>query len=109
MNNYIEAISKINLSEQTKIRLGEIIGIENYFYQEINERKSYIKKLNKYITIFEYIDKVLIILSTTSGGVSIISFTTIVGAPVGIARASFILFFFYSKRNNKKIIKINKK
>ena len=61
MNNYIEAISKLNLSKQTKIHLGEITGIENYFYQEINERKSYIKKLNKYITIFEDIDKILII------------------------------------------------
>ena len=58
------------------------MGIENYFYQGINERKSYIKKLNKYITIFEYIDKILIILSATSGGVSIISFTTTVGVPV---------------------------
>ena len=45
MNNYIEAIDKKNLTEQTKFRLSEIIGIENYFYHEINERKSYIKKL----------------------------------------------------------------
>ena len=97
MNNYIEAISKINLGEQTKIRLGEIIGIENFFYQEINERKSYIKKLNKYITIFKYIDKILIILSATCGGVSIISFTTIVGVLVGISRASFILIFSIAK------------
>ena len=37
-------ISKINLSEQTKFRLSKIIGIENYFHQEINQRKSYIKK-----------------------------------------------------------------
>ena len=72
MNDYIKAISKINLSKQTKIRLGEVIGIENYFYQEINERKSYIKKLNKYITIFEHLDKILIILSATSRRVTII-------------------------------------
>ena len=43
-------INKINLSEQTKFRLSEIIGIENYFHQEINQRKSNSKKLNKYIT-----------------------------------------------------------
>ena len=30
-------------SEQTKFRLSEIIGIENYFYQEINQRKSAVK------------------------------------------------------------------
>ena len=65
-------INKINLSEQTKFRLNEIIGIENYFYQEINQRKSYSKNLNKYVTVFDYIDKVLIVLSATTSGVSII-------------------------------------
>ena len=33
------------------------------------------------------------VLNATSGGVSIISFTSIVGAPVGIASASLTLFF----------------
>ena len=65
----IEAIDKTNLSEQTKFRLSEISGIENYFYQEINQRKSCSKKLNKYDTAFDYIDKILIVLSATSGGV----------------------------------------
>ena len=51
-------INKINLSEQTKFRLSGIIGIENYFHQEIGQRKSYSKKLNKYATAFDYIDKV---------------------------------------------------
>ena len=74
-SNSIKAIDKTNLSEQTKFRLSEIIGIENYFYQEINQRKSCSKKLNKYVTTFDYIDKILIILSATSSGVSIISFT----------------------------------
>ena len=72
-------INKINLSEQTKFRLSEIIGIENYFYQEINQRKSCSKKLSKYVAAFDYIDKILIVLSATSGGVSIISFTSVVG------------------------------
>ena len=97
MNNSIEIIDKKNLSEQTKFRLSQIIRIENYFYLEINERKSCIKKLNKYITVFEYIDKILIILSATSGGVSIISFLSIAGVPVGIASASFTLVFLLQK------------
>ena len=42
------------------------MGIENYFYQEINQRKSRSKKLNKYVTAFDYIDKTLIVLSATS-------------------------------------------
>ena len=64
--NSIEAIDKTALSEQTQFWLSEIIGIENYFYQEINQRKSCSKKLNKYVTTFDYIDKVLIVLSATS-------------------------------------------
>ena len=85
-----------------------MIGVENYFYQEINERKSQIRKLNKYITIFEYIDKILIVLSATSGGVSIVSFTTIVGAPVGIASASFTLIFSIAKGIIKILLKITR-
>ena len=67
--NSLETNDKTVLSEQTKFRLSEIIGIGNYFYQEINQRKSCSKKLNKYVTNVDYIDKILIILSATSSGV----------------------------------------
>ena len=49
-------INKISLSRQTKFRLDEISKIENYFIKEINQRKSYSQKLNKYITTFGYIE-----------------------------------------------------
>ena len=45
--------------------------------------------MSKYVTIFDYIDKILIVLSATTGGISIISFTTTIGAPVGIISAGF--------------------
>ena len=86
-------IDKTKLSDQTKFRLYEIKKIENYFINEINERESYSKKLNKYVTIFDYTDKILIVLSATTGGISIISFTTTIGATVGIASTSFTLIF----------------
>ena len=89
----MDEINKINLSEQTTFQLDEISKIENYFIEEINQRKSCSQKLNKYVTTFDYIDKILIVLSATSSGVSIISFTSIVGAPVGIASASLTLIF----------------
>ena len=79
-DNSIDAIDKTKLTEKTKFRLSEIIGIENYFYQEINQRKSCSKKLNKYVTAFDYIDKILIVLSATSSGVSIILFASLVWA-----------------------------
>ena len=86
-------INKTNLSEKTKFWLNEIIGMENYFYQEINQRKWCIKKLGKYVTAFDYIDSILIVLSKTSSGVCIILSASVVGAPVGTASTSFILIF----------------
>ena len=107
-SNSIKAIDKTNLSEQTKFRLSEIIGIENYFYQEINQRKSCSKKLNKYVTTFDYIDKILIVLSAASSGVSIISFTSIVGVPVGTASASLTLIFFLTTGIVEKLLNITR-
>ena len=103
-SNSIEAIDKTNLTQQTKFRLDEISKIENYFHEDINQRKSCSKKLGKYIAAFDYIDKVLIVLSATSGGVSIISFTCVVGAPVKIAGASFTLIFSLTTGIIKKLL-----
>ena len=102
-------INKINLSEQTKFRLSEIIGIENYFHQEINQRKSYSKKLTKYVTAFDYIDKFLTVLNATSGGGSIISFTSIIEAPIATASASFTLIFSLTTEIAKKLLNITRK
>ena len=71
-SNSIETIDRTNLTEETKIRLNKITKIENYFHQEINQRKSCSKKLSKYVTAFDYIDKVLIALIAANGRVSII-------------------------------------
>ena len=92
-SNSIKAINKTNLSEQTKFRLDEISKIENYFIGEISRRKACSKKLSKYVAVFDYIDQALIVLSATRGGVSIILFTSIVGAPVGMASEILTLFF----------------
>ena len=51
------------------------------------------KKLRKYIAAFDYFDKTLIVLSATSGEISIISFTSVIGVPVGISSASLSFVF----------------
>ena len=76
-----------------KFQLSEIIGIESYFHQEISQRKSCNKKLSKYVIAFNYIDKILIVLSATSSGVCIILSASVVGAPIGLTSASFTLQF----------------
>ena len=64
-SNSIEAIDKTNLTNQTKFRLDEISKIENYFIEDINQRKPSSKKLSKYAAVFDYIDQALIVLSAT--------------------------------------------
>ena len=56
------------------------------------------KRHSKYIASFGYFDKSLIILSEKTGSISIASFATVIGTPVGIASANF-------NRNCKKTIK----
>ena len=105
-SNYIEAVDKTNLTDQTHFWLDEISKIENYFIEEINQRKSCSKKVSKYVADFDYIDKILIVLSATTRGVSICSFTSVVGAPVGIASASFTLIFSLTRATVKKLLSI---
>ena len=99
---------KTNLTEQTKIRLNKIIEIGNYFHQEINQRKICSKKLSTYVAAFDFIDKILIVLGATSGGVSIISFTSVVEAPVAIASASITLIFSLSLGIIKQLLSITR-
>ena len=101
-------INNINLSEQTKFRLSKIIGIENYFHQEMNQRKSCSKKLSKYVTTFDYIDKILIVLSATSSGAYIIAPASVVGAPAGIASPSFTLIFSLTTGMIKNLLSITR-
>ena len=95
--NSIE-IGKTNLTHQTKYKLNKVTKIKNYFIEEVNQRKSCIKILSRYVTNFNYIDKILILLSATSCGVSIISFTGVVGAPVVTTE----IIKKITKYNNKK-------
>ena len=44
-------IDKTKLTNQTKFSLYEIKNIENDFIDEINQQKSYSKKLNRYVNI----------------------------------------------------------
>ena len=81
------------LSDQQQFRLNKINEIKDYFVAEIKERELMSKRLSKYIASFDYFDKSLIVLSVTTGSISIASFPAVIGAPVGIVSASFVLAF----------------
>ena len=101
-------IDRTNLTDQTKFRLNEKSKIENYFIEEIRQRKWCSKKLIKNVATFDYIDKVLIVLSATSGRVCIISSASVVEWPVGIAGASFTLMFPLTTGIIKKLLSITR-
>ena len=70
------------------------------------------KRRSKYIASFDYFDKSLIVLSVTTGIISIASFATVIGVPVGMASASFSLTFSICTgivKKKKKTVKNNKK
>ena len=97
-------IDKTKLSYQTKFRLYEIKKIDNCFVNDINQQKAYSKKLSRYVTIFDYIDKILIVLSATTSGVSTISFTNTIDDSVGIISATFTLIFSLATGIIKKLL-----
>ena len=99
------------LSNKQKFRLNKINEIKDYFIAEIKERELMSKRLSKYIASFDYFDKSLIVLSVATGSISIASFATVIGAPVGMMIASCSLTFSITTEIVKKLLKIirNKK
>ena len=95
----------LNNSLSDQFRLNKINEIQNYFVAEIKERELMSKRLSKYIASFDYFDKSLIVLSVTTGTISIASFATVIGAPVAMVSASFSLAFSISTGIVKKLLK----
>ena len=49
----------INLEDQSNYRLSEISIIKDYFNEEIQYQQSLPNKLSQYLTILDYINKIL--------------------------------------------------
>ena len=106
--NTYSNLNVIQSSDQTKFTLNKINKIKDYFNFEIQERNAMGKILSKHIAVFDYIDKTLFVLSATKAGISIISFTSVIGAPVGIISASFSLMFSLTIGIINKLLKITR-
>ena len=103
MNNIIELTDTAN-----KYRLDEINKIRDYFNNEFKERKDIIKKINKYIVSFDYLDKIFIALSASFGTLSIASYASVVGTPAGVAGSSLTLIFTIGTGISKSLLKVTK-
>ena len=101
-----------NISNDYQFILNKINENKDYFIAEIRERELLTKHLSEYIASFDYLDKSLIVLLVATGSISIASFATAIGAPVGIMSTScslefsvttgFVKMFLKAIRNKKK-------
>ena len=94
-----------NLNAEQRFKLNKINKVKDYYGAEIKEKELMSKRLSSYIAYFGYVDKSLIVLSVTTGSISIASFLTVIGVPVGMASASFSLPFSISAAIVKKLLK----
>ena len=73
-HNIYPNLNAAPLNNQPQFRLNKINESKDYFVAEIKERELMGKRLSKYIASFDYFDKSLIVLSVTTGRISIASF-----------------------------------
>ena len=90
---------------EQEFRLNKINEIKDYFIAGIKERELMSKRLSKYIASVDYFNKSLIVLSVTTGSISIASFATVIGAPVGMMSASCSLACSITTGIVKKLLK----
>ena len=68
------------------------------------------KRLSRYVASFDYfVDRWLIVLSVATSSISIASFATVIGAPVGIISASCSLAFSITTGFVKELLKTTRK
>ena len=109
LKEYLKMNNIIELTDVNKYTLHEINKIRDYFDNEIKERKDIIKKLNKYLVSFDYLDKIFITLSASFGTLSIVSYASVVGIPAVITGASLTLVFTVGRGISKSLLKLTKK
>ena len=102
-------MNNLELTDVNKYRLDEINKIKEYFHNKIKERKDIIKKLNNYLVSFDYLDKIFITLSASFSTLSIASYASVLGLPVGIAGSSLTLIFTIGTGINKSLLRVTKK
>ena len=112
MNNIIKLADTAERSSSeraNKYRIDEINKITDCFDNEIKEIKDIIKKLNKYLVSFDYLDKIFIALSASFGTLSIALYASVVGTPAGIAGSSLTLIFTIGTGISKSLLKVTNK
>ena len=70
-------------SMSQEFRLKNLDEVRNYFIEVIKQNELVSKKHKKACRFFNYIEHLIILISTVSGYVSISAFASLVGIPIG--------------------------
>ena len=86
----------INLEDQSNYRLNEISKIKDYFNEEIYYQQSLTNKLNKYLTIFDILNKILTVFLTVFSCTNIFAHIKKKKKLLGLITSIFSLIFSLS-------------
>ena len=89
-------IETMNIEDQSNYKLCEISHIKNYFSEEIQYQQSLTNKLSKYLTAFDYSNKILAVVLTVSSGTNIfnnVNNKQLLGLITSVFSLSFSLSF----------------
>ena len=81
-----------------------IINLKIYFDQEIKDQELLIKKLSRYITGFDYTDKILTVFLTVFSGANIFAHVKTKKRLLGLITNVFSLVFCLSSGMNKNVL-----
>ena len=92
----LETMNLELLEDQSNYRLSEISQIKNHFGEEIQYQQSLTNKLSKYLTVFDYSNKILTVVLTVFSGFNIFSNVNnkqLLGIITSVLSLPFSLFF----------------
>ena len=83
----------IKLEDQSNYRLNEIGKIKDYFSKEIQYQQFLTNKLSKYLTVFDYSNKILTVVLTIFSGTNIFAYVKGKKKLLGLITSVFSLLF----------------
>ena len=89
-------MEKRNLKDQINYRLNEKSKIKDYFNSEIQYQQSLTYKLNKYLTVFDILNKIVTVFLTVSSSANIFAHIKKKKKLLGLITSIFSLIFSLS-------------
>ena len=92
----LTSLETIKLEDQSNYRLIEIGKIKDYFNEEIQYQQFLTNKLSKYLTVFDYINKILTVFLTVFSSTNIFTHVKTDKQLLGLITSEFSLLFSLS-------------